>query len=320
MNTSSAEKPLVTAVITSYKRDRSIVKRALESVLSQTYSPLEILIIDDNRGEGAETFSSGIREIARGKENVKVIKTERGNGAQRARNTGIEHAAGKYIAFLDDDDEWLPGKIAGQVRLLEDNPEAGLCYASGYLIDRTFKPTRIGYFRRGDNIGYEDLLITDRIGTTTQAMIPKWVFDRVGLFDESLPARQDYEMWLRITKQFSTVWFSEYSYNYYKESGPGQLTRNWKNCIRGYEIIYEKYKEDIDKNRKARFNIVFHIAHHMMEGANAGKDMRLKFRAACGYAESFIISPSSFLLQAKYFCRDSSRRLKSWFKTHIGGN
>ncbi len=99
------ENPLVTCVITSYKRDKETVKRALDSVISQTYRPLEVLIIDDNRGEKAEEYSKGLQEIAEASDLVQVLKTENGHGAQRARNTGIEHAGGKYVAFLDDDDE-----------------------------------------------------------------------------------------------------------------------------------------------------------------------------------------------------------------------
>ena len=314
MGGNSSENPLVTCVITSYKRDKETVKRALDSVLSQTYSPLEIFIIDDNRGEGAEEYSRGLREIAKGKENIRVIKTERGNGAQRARNTGIEKAQGKYIAFLDDDDEWLPEKTGIQVKLLEENPDAGLCYAKGYLIDNTFNPPRIGCFKRGEDLKYEDLLLSDRIGTTTQAVIPKAVFEKVGMFDESLPARQDYEMWLRITKEYRTVWSKEILYKYYKEPGNDQTSHKWEKCLKGYELIHEKYRQDIDKNSSAKFNFVVHTAHHLMEGASATGDRSLKLRAVKEYIRSFFISPVAFLTQGKYFFRTVWRKIKFFLK------
>ncbi len=306
-------KPLVTCVITSYKRNKETVRRALDSVLSQTYAPLEILIIDDNRGEGSEVYSGALRELSEGRENVTVIKTENGHGAQRARNTGIENAKGKYVAFLDDDDEWLPEKTAVQVELLENNPEAGLSYSRGYLIDNTFDPPRIGQFIRGENLTFDELLLSDRIGTTTQAVIPKTVFEKVGMFDEALPARQDYEMWLRITREYKSIWSPQLLYRYYKEKGKEQLSHNWEKCVKGYEIIYDKYREDIEKSRGARFNFVFHIAHHLMEGANVTGDRQLKKRAVKKYAEAFVISPYLFLVQGSYVIRKVRRKIKAFF-------
>ncbi len=301
-------RPLVTAVITSYKRDKEIVKRALDSVLAQTYSPMEILIIDDNRGEGAESYSKGLLELAGASDRVQVIKTENGHGGQRARNTGIEHAKGKYVAFLDDDDEWLPEKTEEQVRLLEEDPEVGLCYSRGYLINEAFDPPKISEFKSVKSATYEDLLIDDGIGSTTQAMIPKPVFNEVGLFDESLPARQDYEMWIRIAKCFKTKGSDKCLYKYHKGKGTGQVSHKWKNCLKGHELIYEKYKEDINKSPEARFNVIFHVAHYLSEGADAEKDPKLKLKAFGKYIEAFFTSPSKFFLQGKYKLIQLKRR------------
>ena len=302
------ERPLVTCVITSYKRDKETVKRALDSVLSQTYSPIEVYIIDDNRGEGAEEYSDALNELAVGKERVQVIKTEGGHGAQRARNTGIEHAKGKYVAFLDDDDEWLPEKTGIQVGLLMENPDVGLCYSRGYLINEAFDPPKISEFRSVKNATYEDLLIEDGIGSTTQAVIPREVFDKVGLFDEAFPARQDYEMWIRIARSYKTLGSDKCLYRYHKKPGTGQVSHKWKNCLKGHELIYEKYKEDIDKSREARFNVIFHVAHYLSEGAAAEKDPSLKIKAVLKYIEAFFTSPSRFFVQAKYRLDKVKRR------------
>ena len=295
-----ANDPLVSCVITSYKRDKETVGRALKSVLQQTYSPIEVFIIDDNRGEGAEEYSRGLSELQEPSGLVSVIKTEKGNGAQRARNTGIEHSNGKYVAFLDDDDEWLPEKLETQVPILEGNPEVGLCYSRGYLINEAFDPPRVTEFKSVKNASYEDLLRDDGIGSTTQAVIPRSVFDKVGMFDESFPARQDYEMWIRISKSYKTAGSDKCLYKYHKNKGTGQVSHKWKNCLKGHELIYEKYREDIDKDRDAKFNVVFHVAHYLNEGANAKKDPALKLKAVLKYIEAFFTSPSKFLLQGKY--------------------
>jgi len=304
-------RPLVTCVITSYKRDKETVGRALKSVLQQIYSPIEVFIIDDNRGEGSEEYSKALSELSDLSDKVQVIKTERGHGAQRARNTGIEHANGKYVAFLDDDDEWLPEKLETQVPILEGDPEVGLCYSRGYLINEAFDPPRVTEFKSVKNASYEDLLRDDGIGSTTQAVIPKVVFERVGKFDESFPARQDYEMWIRISKSYKTAGSDKCLYKYHKSKGTGQVSHKWRNCLKGHELIYEKYKEDIDRIRDAKFNVVFHVAHYLNEGANAEKDPSLKLKAVIKYLEAFFTSPSMFLVQGRYRLQKMKRNRKN---------
>ncbi|MBQ9550869.1 MAG: glycosyltransferase family 2 protein [Lachnospiraceae bacterium] len=296
-------RPLVTCVITSYKRNKETVERALQSVLAQTYSPIEVFIIDDNRGEGAESYSRGLSELAEGSDLVSVIKTENGHGGQRARNTGIGHARGKYVAFLDDDDEWLPEKLEIQIPMLEEDPEVGLCYSRGYLINEAFDPPRVTEFKSVKNATYEDLLKDDGIGSTTQAVIPRAVFDKVGMFDESFPARQDYEMWIRISKSYKTAGSDKCLYKYHKSRGTGQVSHKWKSCLKGHRLIYEKYKDDIDRIRDAKFNVVFHEAHYLNEGANEEKDPALKLKAVFKYVRAFFTSPSQFFVQAGYRLR-----------------
>ena len=99
---------IISCIVTSYKREKHIVKRALDSILSQTFENYEILLIDDNRGEGSETFSEALKELCSLSERIRLFKTEGGHGAQCARNTGIRHASGKYLAFLDGDDYLEP--------------------------------------------------------------------------------------------------------------------------------------------------------------------------------------------------------------------
>ena len=111
---------LVSAVIITYKRKPEIVKRALESVLSQTYRPLEIIVVDDSpcdyelRSQVRETVESFNEEIC-------YIQHEKNCGACVARNTGLKRAHGKYIAFLDDDDEWVSDKIEKQIAAFNDD-------------------------------------------------------------------------------------------------------------------------------------------------------------------------------------------------------
>ncbi len=294
------EKPLVSCVMTSYKRDAAIAGRALDSMLSQTYENTEIIIVDDNRGEGAEAWSEGLEKLRNRSEKISVIKTERGHGAQRARNTGIEHSRGKYVAFLDDDDEWMWEKLEKQVALMESDPDIGLCYTDGYIVRDTvppeMRPQKSHCFCK--TVSYKEMLKEDHIGTTSQVMIRKNVFDTVGYFDETLPARQDYEMWIRITKQFKAAGIPDLLYKYHKIKGGTQVSHNWKNCVRGYAIIHEKYKEDIDKDREALFNIRFQTAHQINDGAHSEKDLKLFISSFIEYMRACFTDPALFMHQA----------------------
>jgi len=291
---------LVTGIITSYKREIKIVERALRSVLAQTYSPMEIILVDDNReDEEGRGISKSIEEMVSRLRNEKkllekdlrVIKTEMGkHGAQAARNTGIHNAAGRYLAFLDDDDEWLPTKIKKQIKLLEKRPDAGMCFTRGYRINEAFDPPYINDFQGEafrSEVSYMQLLRGDCIGTTTQALIPKSTFEAVGEFDEALPARQDYEMWIRIARRFPIVGVDEPLFNYYKNGVGEQITHNWDKCIKGHTLLYNKYREDIDSDRGARFNVIFYLAHYYM--CKGDKLNMLKY-----YTKAFFIKPDEF--------------------------
>ncbi|XME01088.1 glycosyltransferase family 2 protein [Lachnospiraceae bacterium C1.1] len=285
----------VSCIITSYKREGKILRRALRSVLEQTWENIEVLVVDDNRGKGSEVYSEEIMKITdEAGDKVRYLKSEEPRGAQAARNTGIKNATGEYVAFLDDDDEWMPEKIKKQVELMEKETDAGLCYCDGFRVnDNTNPPTVKRRFNIGfkTRVSYKDMLSSDEIGSTSQAMIRKKVFDEVGGFDLSFPARQDYEMWLRITKKYPAVGINEPLFKYHVGAN-GQVSKNWKKCIEGHELLYRKYKADIDHIEKARFNVAFYLAHYYrMDGQN--------LRALLQYAKSFFISPAGFFEKGK---------------------
>ncbi len=289
-----------------------MVSRAVKSVLAQTYPVAEILIIDDNRGDKSEEYSAGLLGLRNLSDKIQVIKTEGGHGAQYARNTGIRHSIGKYIAFLDDDDEWLPEKVEKQVSCLEADPEAGLCYCDGYRVDDSVDPPVSVIFHGRNfitNATYRELLHEDRIGSTSQAMIPASTFQKVGMFDTDMPARQDYEMWLRISRSLPVVGVPEGLYNCHKAHDVGQITRNWRKNVEAHRLLYRKYREDIDKDRDARFNVEFHIAHYMREGADQEHSRKLLMRAVGHYIRSFFISPRWFLIQGKYRIEHEIKRI-----------
>ncbi len=303
------EEPLISCIITSYQREKEIVSRAVTSVINQTLPCREILIIDDNRGEGARVFSEGLSELTALSDRIRVIPTEGGHGAQKARNTGIRHAGGRYLAFLDDDDAWLPRKLEKQAALLEAHPEVGMCYCNGEIVDLATDPPKItkiwesGFHAR---VTYEDMLRQDYIGSTSQAMVRKEAFEVCGSFDEALPARQDYEMWIRLSRHYPLYGIDEPLFRYYRNSGVSQLSHSWKRCMTGHDMIYRKYRADIDRSRAARFNIVFHRAHYYMMGRRE-EGFSCALKAVGWYIRAFFTSPALFWEQGKIKLRDMKK-------------
>ena len=251
---------LVSVVITTYKRSFKVVRRSIDSVLAQTYVPIEIILVDDNNV--GDEYRKSIMEELRKYPLINHVKHERNSGAQMSRNDGIRNAKGKYVAFLDDDDEWMSDKIEKQMRLF--NNEVGLVYCNGYRIDYESGEEKERIYSKTvplkKTVSFEDMLYKDYIGTTTQAIIHKDVFDVCGLFDVDQPARQDYEMWLRISKSFKCVGIDEPLFKHYIHQNE-QISKDAKKAFIGYKNIYYKYKNDYKKNIFAKINILRSIKY-----------------------------------------------------------
>lgn len=188
--------PTVSAVITTYNYARYIAP-AIESVLAQTLSPSQIIVVDDGSTDETEAIAAAYASVG-----VRYVRKENG-GAGSARNRGIMESNGELIAFLDADDRWLPDKLALQVEHLQRYPEAGLVSGSEWQV---FESEREPMFLRRKPTGvadmYKRLLVENVIGNPSLVLARRACFERAGLFDESLRLGQDWEMWIRITRLF----------------------------------------------------------------------------------------------------------------------
>jgi glycosyltransferase involved in cell wall biosynthesis len=183
---------LVTAVVTTYNRSAQAC-RAVQSVREQDYPHVEILVVDDGSTDDTPhrlgVFQNRIYYIYR-----------RNKGVSAARNTGIRLSRGKYIAFLDSDDLWQPEKTARQVAYLETHLEFRACQVGEiwFRRGRRVNPKKI-HCKPSGWIFRESL----RLCTVSPSavMVRRDLFEDVGLFDESLPACEDYDLWLRISSR-----------------------------------------------------------------------------------------------------------------------
>lgn len=264
---------LVSVVMTTYKREISYIDEALQSIINQTYKNIEVIIVDDNGRDSA--FSCPIKTLCKKYSNVRYIVNEVNSGAQFSRNIGILNSHGMYIAFLDDDDIWMPEKIERQMALFSD-PEVGMVFCDGY----SFEDGNMGNkweFREASiydqPISLRLELFNDYIGSTSQALIRKECFAKVGMFDCDMPARQDYEMWLRICRYFKVVGCPEKLLLY--RSHPGErISTNCDKCFNSYRLVLEKHKKEYDSFSYAKSKIILRMFDWSLKGKNYPKAVK----------------------------------------------
>jgi|GEM_PF-1018279 len=185
------KKPLVSVIIPTYKREKKLL-RAVKSVLDQTYDDIEVIVVND---DPYTTISKEIREHPK----IKVIDHEVNKGGGASRNTGIFNSTGEYMAFLDDDDVYLPEKIEKQVEVLDELSHDWIgVYSWG--ISYTPNGNRIvnECYKEGD-VTF-DILTMDRelkMGTPSLLLRTSLV-KKIGGFDETLPRHQDWDLLLRL--------------------------------------------------------------------------------------------------------------------------
>jgi glycosyltransferase involved in cell wall biosynthesis len=192
--------PKVSVVIPTYQSAKYI-QEAIDSILNQAYKDYEIIVVDD--GSTDDT----IQVLKKYGTRIKVIRQEN-RGAANARNRGILASCGEYIAFLDSDDVWMPNKLELHINILENNPEIGIVFSDVICV---FGDRKTKYFNfRNPHSGevYIHLFIRNFIPMSA-AVVRKKCFEEVGLFDESLSASEDHDMWLRIARFFKVDFIDE---------------------------------------------------------------------------------------------------------------
>jgi len=183
----------VSVVIPTYNR-AAFVCEAIESVLSQSFRDFELIVVDD--GSTDETNEI----LTRYRDGISVVTTQN-QGPSAARNRGIAAARGDWLAFLDSDDLWKPGKLVRQTAYITQNPDTAVCQTEEIWIRNGVRVNPMKKHRKYSGWIFDKCLPLC-IVSPSAVMMHREVFDRVGLFDESLPACEDYDLWLRIAARY----------------------------------------------------------------------------------------------------------------------
>jgi glycosyltransferase involved in cell wall biosynthesis len=185
--------PRVSVIIPTYNR-ADLVQQALASVKAQTYRDFEIVVVDDGGTDGTFEVLSAWREI-------RVLRHAGRRGVSAARNTGIIAARGEWLAFLDSDDLWLPDKLARQISLLEGQPELLVCQTGETWVRRGVRVNKPLSHRQVGGKIFLPSLARCMISPSAVILHRRLISDHGG-FDETLPAAEDYDLWLRLTWRY----------------------------------------------------------------------------------------------------------------------
>lgn len=231
---------LVSIIIPTYKRSDKI-ERAIKSVINQTYKNIEIIIIDDNANFLEEREKT--RKIVRKYKNIKFIENEKNLGGALTRNVGIENATADYVAFLDDDDEFINTKIEKQMELMKqkekENANVGMIYCYKNIFDTEGKLWFVGKVNKEGNCLFEHM--KECIETTSTWLCKKEALIKSGMF-ENVKAHQDNILLLKILANgFEVYRVPESLVNFYLHGGEG-ITKKNKNYIEYTKKLIE-YKE-----------------------------------------------------------------------------
>lgn len=224
---------MVSVVIPMYNSEKTI-RRALESVINQSYKTIEVIVVNDGSTDNSRNI---VEQFIKDNESYNIVLIDQNNsGPSVARNKGIQVANGDYIAFLDSDDYWERDKLSEQVKIMESNPDI---YLLGTLKKSNDKRRNIK--RSVKIISFYKLLFKNYF-TTSSVIVKKEVFQTVGYFNTQKKYSEDYELWLRICYKYKTALYMR-ELTYYSSEIIGlssKLVEMEKGELSNY---YELYKE-----------------------------------------------------------------------------
>lgn len=190
--------PLISVIIPVYNGEKTI-KTTIESVLNQTFTDLELIVVNDGSQDSTLAVLDEIKDSR-----LKVFSFAN-SGVSASRNRGLAQAKGEFISFLDADDLWTPDKLEAQLRALQENPQAAVAYSWSDWVDESGQFLRAGGHITVNGNAYEKLLLRDFVESGSNPLIRRQALEEVGDFDQSVTPAEDWDMWLRLAAHYEFV-------------------------------------------------------------------------------------------------------------------
>lgn len=247
-------KPIISVIIPTYNRGY-IINRAIDSVISQTFKNIEIIIVDDNSNDNTKNLIVSYKDSR-----IRYLKHNINMGAQAARNTGIKNSKGDYIAFLDSDDEFLPNKLELQYNAFCNSPKkVGVIYSHAYIRDESNNDIGEFCINFKGNI-YKDILKYLCIDFITP-LTRRECFEKMGFLDERVPSYQEWDTFIRISKYYEFEYIPKKLAIHYHHKGERISQSILKDAI-GFAYVVNKHMKAIQQEcgNQELANIYFQIA------------------------------------------------------------
>ncbi len=254
--------PLISVIIPVYNGEKTI-QETIESVLNQTLTDFELLVINDGSEDSTLEIVERIQDSR-----LKVFSYPNA-GQATSRNRGIALASGEYISFIDADDLWTPHKLEAQLKALQDNPQAAVAYSWTKCIDEFGQLSRRGSHISVTGDVYGQLLLIDFIENGSNPLIRAWALKEVGSFDESLSAAEDWDMWLRLAAYYSFVCVPspQILYRQSANSWSANVLRQGAGSLQVMERAFNQAPESLQYlKQKSLANIYKGLTFKMLEG------------------------------------------------------
>jgi len=228
----------ISVIIPTYNR-KDYLENTINSVLNQSWKDgeIELVIVDDCSSDGTEEYIKSLED-----KRIKYFKNKINKGAAKSRNIGVQNSTGEYIAFIDSDTIWYKDKLLKQIPLLLENPNKVIyCRYKKQAGDKwLLEPKEIKNGKIFDDLMYQNFV------DTPSAIMKKELFLSVDGFDNNLPRFQDWDLFLRLSKNYEFIGIEEPLYD--SLTLPGSITTNHEARLKALNIIFEKNKEYILKN------------------------------------------------------------------------
>jgi len=254
--------PIISVILPVYNGEKTILE-TIESVLKQTFSDFELIIVNDGSQDKTLEIVDTIKDPR-----IKVFSYPN-NGPNSSRNRGISKAKGEYISFIDADDLWTADKLEAQLKALQANSQAAIAYSWTDLIDESGQ-----FLRRGAHINvsgdvYKNLLMINFLDNGSNPLIRRQALDEVGSFDESLTHAEDWDMWLRLAAHyhFVAVPSPQILYRVYPNSNSFNVSKLEAGSLQVIERAFVQAPESLQHLKKHSIcNIYKYLNFKALEG------------------------------------------------------
>lgn len=254
------DKPLVTVIVPAYNHESYIVE-CLESVVSQTYDNIQIIVINDGSRDNTGLLISEF--VSKQERKVEYISKDN-EGLCKTLNLGLSLSKGEYISLIASDDVWCSNKLEEQVTFLENNKNIGLVYSDAYFLRGTtktsmkyseYKPRIKKHYKNSiqNRNMYESLLIENLIIAGT-VLLRSECFETMGLFDEKLKY-EDYDMWLRVSIEYPIAYIDK-PLAYYRTHDNNVSNNTSLMLIGALQAIYKQFRQGPLKKKPCKFIIL----------------------------------------------------------------